>query len=139
MRVKKIDNVYAVRLCENEKIVESIYAVCRAEGIRTATVNAIGAVKFADVGLYSMEEKAYKSNKFNLPLELVSLIGNVTRKGEDIHVHVHASFADEKGNVFGGHLTDAVVSVTCEIFLTELNGEIGRKIDDKTGLTVFDI
>lgn len=140
MKVKKIENVYVVRLCENEKIVESLYEVCRSEKIRLATINAIGAVKSADVGLYSMENKAYKSNKFNVPLELVSLIGNVTQKDNgEAHVHVHASFADENGSIFGGHLEDAVVSVTCEIFITELNGEIKRKVDGKTGLTVFDI
>ena len=139
MKVKKLENVYAVRLLENEKIVESIYEVCRRENINLATVNAIGAVKSARVGLYDLESKKYNRNQFDLPLELVSLMGNVTKKGDDIHVHVHASFADGNGNVFGGHLEDAVISVTCEMFITKLEGEIGRIVDDRTGVTVFDI
>ncbi len=139
MKVQKFDNIYAVRLVPGEEIIKSIETVCEAEKINLATVSAIGAVNTATVGLYNLDEKKYHKNHFDCPLELVSLLGNVTRKDGNAYVHVHASFADSDGKVIGGHLNEAVISATCEMFITVIDGYVCRKTDEITGLQVFDI
>jgi predicted DNA-binding protein with PD1-like motif len=52
---------------------------------------------------------------------------------------MHANFADSKGSVFGGHLNEAVISGICEMFIEKIDGEITRRIDEITGLNIFDL
>ena len=46
--------------------------------------------------------------------------------------------ADEAGNVYGGHLTEAVISGTGELVLTEIEGTVDRKFDEEIGLNLFE-
>ena len=47
--------------------------------------------------------------------------------------------ADETGRVIGGHLNEAKVSATCEIFIRRLEGEVERVLDPSIGLNVLDL
>ena len=53
------------------------------------------------------------------------------------YCHLHMSAADENGRVFGGHLNSAVVSATCEMIITVIDGNADRRFDEKTGLNLF--
>lgn len=90
------------------------------------------------MGLYRVSEQEYVRNVFEQDMELVSLIGNISQKDGEVYLHLHASLADEKGRVVGGHLNEAVISVTGEIWIDPVDGCIGRRVDEKTGLNVWD-
>jgi predicted DNA-binding protein with PD1-like motif len=139
MKFKRFGDIIAVRLNRGEDVISSILTLSQSEGIKLATVSAIGAVDYASFGLYNIENRQYKENRISKPLEIVSLCGNITLKDGAPYLHIHASFADSDGNVFGGHLNEATVSATCEIFIKLIYGSIDRKNDDATGLNIFDI
>lgn len=44
----------------------------------------------------------------------------------------------DKGEVFGGHLNKAVISATCEMVITVINGNVDRSFSDSVGLNLFD-
>ena len=52
--------------------------------------------------------------------------------------HIHMSAGNDRGEVFGGHLNRAVVSATCEMVITVIDGAVERKFDEDIGLNLFD-
>ena len=51
--------------------------------------------------------------------------------------HFHISIGDDEGRVWGGHLNRAVISATCELVVTVLDGRVERKPDPETGLNLM--
>ena len=47
------------------------------------------------------------------------------------------SAGNEKGEVFGGHLNRAIVSATCEMIISTIDGKVDRIFDESTGLNLF--
>ena len=139
MQYKTSGNTIALRVDRGEEIVSCIKTVCEKEHVTFGSISGIGAVDHAVVGLYHVAERKYVSNTFDGELEMTSLLGNATEKDGGVYLHFHAAFAKEDGHVVGGHLNEAVVSGTAEIFIQTAPGTIGRKDDPATGLNVFDL
>ncbi|HIS70011.1 MAG TPA: DNA-binding protein [Candidatus Gallacutalibacter stercoravium] len=137
MEYKVFGNTLALRLDKGEEIVSSLKKVCEQEKIRLGVVSAIGAVNHVVVGLYNVAQQQYHSNTFDRPFELTALTGSVTTKEGEVYLHLHATLADETGAAFGGHLNEAVVSATCELFVQIVSGSIERRVDPDVGLNVF--
>ncbi len=76
---------------------------------------------------------------YNKQLEMISLNGNISVKAGEPYLHLHGAFSDEKYSMIAGHLNKAYISITAEIFITVLNGEINRAVSKQTGLNIFDI
>jgi predicted DNA-binding protein with PD1-like motif len=66
------------------------------------------------------------------------LTGNITRKDGDVYLHIHIAASGEDGSVIGGHLNEARISATAEIFISKFNGNVERKNDHVIGLNVLD-
>ena len=139
MEYRRIDDVYVVRLDVGDEIVKSLTTLCDNENIRSATVQGLGAVNDVSVGYYSLEKKQYLTKVFNQQFEMIALNGNITHKDGKPYLHLHIALSDENYSVFGGHLNSAVVSITAEIYVTALNGEVNRRVNPETNLNIFDI
>jgi len=132
-------NLIALRVDRGEEIVSCVKAVCEKEEVHFGSISGIGAVDHAVVGLYHVADRRYESSALDGEMEMTSLLGNATEKGGQVYLHFHAAFAKADGQVVGGHLNEARVSGTAEIFIHSAPGSIGRKTDPATGLNVFDL
>ncbi|MCR5067822.1 MAG: DNA-binding protein [Erysipelotrichaceae bacterium] len=137
MEYKRIDNVIIARIDRGEEIVKALGLIARAENIRLANINALGAVDDFTVGVYNVEKKQYFKNDFKGAYEIVSLTGSINTMDGRYYSHLHMCAADEEGRAFGGHLNRAVVSATCEMFIYVLDGTVDRFKDPVTGLNLF--
>lgn len=137
MEYRKFGNVIVARIDKEEEILDKIKEISLKENIRLANVNALGATNDFTVGVYNIDEKKYYSNSFKGNFEIVSLTGSVNTMDGEFYTHIHASFGNDKGEVFGGHLNKAVVSATCEMFIYIIDGEVDRFKDEVTGLNLF--
>lgn len=117
----------------------NVKRICEKEGVQLGSITGIGAVNHAVLGLYRVSEKEYTAHTFEREMELTALTGNVTTKDGDIHVHLHADLADDDCHVFGGHLNEAIVSATCELFIHVLKGSVERKPDSDTGIYLMNL
>jgi hypothetical protein len=139
MKYSKRDHTFVIRLERGEEILESLERFCEENRIKSGFFRGIGALKEAELGLYSLKEKKYWSRRFEQPLEITNLTGNISMFKGKPFIHCHATLADKEMRAFGGHLKQGIVSPTCEIFLTEVKPEILRKKDEETGLNLLDI
>ena len=138
MEYARFYNTIVVRIDRGEEILEQLKAIALKEDIRLAQISALGAVGDFTVGVFHTAEKKYYANSFTGDWEIVSLTGSVTRMKGEFYAHLLMSAGGTDGAVVGGHLNRAVVSATCEMFITVLDGEVGRRFDSATGLNLFD-
>ncbi len=137
MEYRKFGNTVMARADRGEEILESIKRIALAENIKLASVSALGAVDDFTVGVYNVEEKKYYSNSFTGSFEIVSLTGTINTMNGEFYAHLHMSAGNDRGEVFGGHLNKAMVSATCEMVITLINGRVDREYDEITGLNLF--
>lgn len=140
MDYRRFDNTYVVRIDRGEEIMKSIEDLAEKEDISLAKIEGLGAADRISIGLYDVPSQKYMKHEYEQPLEITSLIGSITRMNGKPYLHVHITVGDADNHVIGGHLNSARVGGTAEIFVTVLDGEVGRKYDEitGTGLNLFD-
>lgn len=134
MHVFAAGNDYCVRLDPGDEILAAVTDAVEANDIRLAFVSGIGAISRCEIGRYLASEQRYETQVHTGEFEIIALTGNITRKDRMPYVHLHLAFADGDMVMRGGHLTSAIVSVTAEIVIRPLDGEIGRKVHEPTGI-----
>ncbi len=137
MKYKRFDKTIVVRIDRGEEILDKIRELAIAENIKLASVTALGATNDFTVGVFNTAEKKYYANEFKGAFEIVSLTGTINTMDGQFYTHIHMSAGNDKGEVFGGHLNRAVISATCEMTVTVIDGEVDRYRDDDVGLNLF--
>ncbi len=139
MKAIKLNNGFLIKLDRNDMIISSLKNFLDTQNIKTASIQGIGAVQKIEIGRYEVANKKFITKKFYGEFEVVSLIGNITLSPDDnINIHLHIAFADKDYHLFGGHLVEATVSATFEIFVTPYNQTVKRKFDNDTGLNLIE-
>lgn len=137
MKYKRFGSTIVVRIDRGEEILDKIRELALKEDIKLASVTALGATNDFTVGVFNTSEKKYYSNEFKGAFEIVSLTGTINTMDGQFYTHIHMSAGNEKGEVFGGHLNRAVISATCEMIVTVIDGEVDRYHDEDVGLNLF--
>ena len=103
-----------------------------------AELRAIGALKTARLAFYDQSAHTYGEFAVDAPVELLALLGNVSRKDGATFVHAHATLAGHDGACVGGHVAPGCEIFACELLLQELVGEpLEREFDEVTGLALW--
>ncbi len=139
MQYKRFDSTYMLRIDRGEEIMECLTRLCAGEGIRLARVSAIGAVDSAALGVYDLEAQAYRREDLAGFMEIASLSGSVTFMDGKPYLHLHAVLAGQDHAVHGGHVLSLRVGATCEMFVTVMDGEVGRRRDEGLGINLWDL
>lgn len=139
MQYKKFGDLYFIRIDKGEEVIEKLREFGRLSGVKTGSIQGIGASDRITVGVFDLENKTYSQRVYMGQMEITSLIGSITEADGEPYIHLHINFAGEDMLALGGHLNECVISGTCEIALNAIDGVIGRVKDDNTGLNVFDL
>ena len=74
----------------------------------------------------------------NEPLEISSLIGNISLKDGQPFVHAHVILSNARGKTWGGHLASGTIVFACEYTVEVFGGmEFTRLHDEGTGLHLW--
>jgi predicted DNA-binding protein with PD1-like motif len=145
----KFGRVLPMLLPPDKDLVSSIKKACNDNGIRSGTIQtAVGSLQKATI-THPPSDEAKTGTVFSLPkvipgpLQILSLVGVIFEKDSgELHVHIHGSFVDQNGKVYGGHLVEGESPVLrrTEAVISEItNVRMIEKFDEVTGHTEFSI
>ncbi|HCU56126.1 MAG TPA: DNA-binding protein [Clostridiales bacterium] len=134
MEYRVFDDTILVRLDKGDEIVKCLSEVAEKEKLTLASVSGIGATDDFEVGVFDLARSDYDHFHFHTNHEIVCLAGNVTTKDKSPYVHLHITCAGSEGRIVGGHLFEAKISLTAEIFLHKAAGRADRLRDETLGI-----
>lgn len=137
MQFKKFGSKYILKIDKGEEIVSTLKRFCEENKIKLGTIQGIGATNQATVGLFHTVTKEYHTQKLVGDHEITGLMGNISTKDGAVYLHIHINLADAAYHTFGGHLSEAFVSATCELMIDVIDGEVERAFNDEVGLNLY--
>jgi uncharacterized protein len=132
---------FAIALESGDRLMESITRFAAEERLAASEFTAIGAFASAKLACFDPESRGYVDIPVDEQVELASLNGRITRPegGEgDPHLHVHCVLSRRDGSAIAGHLMEAEVRPTAEVFVTDSPTELHRRTDPESGLPLLD-
>jgi uncharacterized protein len=120
-----------------ERALASLRDHARAEDIRAAHFTAIGAFRDCTVAYFDWESRSYHEIEFAEQMEVLVLAGDIAWKDDEPVIHAHVVLGRRDGTTRGGHLREATVRPTLEVFL-EQGGALSRRYDPESGLSLVD-
>ncbi len=105
--------------------------------IRAASFAGLGAFSDAVLAFFDLSRNEYDRIEVGEQVEVLSLVGNMGRHDGEPLVHAHVVLGKRDGTALGGHLVEAHVRPTLEIMVTELDGTLERRRDERTGLPLI--
>jgi predicted DNA-binding protein with PD1-like motif len=108
-------NLIVFRFEDGKDVIESLKRVTKEHKIQSGIIlSGIGMLRNFEISFYSREKAGYVTNKFNEPVELLSLSGNISLRNDETFFHLHVALAKEDTTALGGHLKKAMVHNTLE-------------------------
>lgn len=120
-----------------EEVMKGLESHARRAGIKAAHLTALGAFRSATLAYFNWETKEYDEIPVEEQVEVTSLVGDIgTHEGEPA-VHIHCVLGRPDGSAITGHLLEAHVRPTLELFLTAYDDELPRSIDEESGIPLI--
>lgn len=136
MIFSRYDSVVCIRLAKGEPVVETLTDLCFRLEISSGWIQAIGAVDRIEVGAWNVEQRNYHKQVLEDFYEISSLTGNIMLKEEKPFLHLHVTFAGPDFQALAGHLFEARVNPTLEVFIGISPITLERRFDEETGLSL---
>jgi hypothetical protein len=122
----------AIRLRRGEDVKAAVEAFVSEQKISAGTIiSAVGCLSRARLRMAGATADKQDVRDYDEPLEIVSLVGNVSQK----RMHLHLALSDSDGKVIGGHMKDGcIVDTTLELVIAaEDKLEFNEETDEQTG------
>jgi predicted DNA-binding protein with PD1-like motif len=132
---------YTLQLKKGELLIETLTKFVNEKELKGGWVLGLGGLAWAELGFYDTTAQAYLWTRFDEPLELLNITGNISINDSKPFLHLHATVSDASQYARGGHVKEAEVSGTAEIFIHLWDDKKGfKRSDDKaTGLKLLDL
>jgi uncharacterized protein len=130
---------YIVRIESGDNAIELLTRFLEQQRIEFANLSAAGAVSSVRLGYWNAGRHEYEFRELNEQMEVVSFQGNAALKDGSPFLHLHGAFAREDFSVIGGHIKEARVHPTLEVWLRVEDVAVRRARDAETGLDLLDL
>ena len=143
MQVKLISDkagtrVYAVIFRKGDEVLSGLTDFALQYKVTDASFTAIGALSGALLGWLDPAVKQYRPISVEEQVEVVSMIGDIAAFNGKPVVHAHMVLGHSDGTTQGGHLWEAHVNPTLEVFVTVHPKPLEKRPDDASGMKLID-
>ena len=122
----------------DDEVMATLSAFAEERGIRGAHFTALGAFRSATLAYFDWETKEYEEIAVDEQVEVTAMVGNIGRKEDgSVAVHAHCVLGRRDGSAVTGHLMEATVRPTLELFLSVGTNELTRRPDEESGLDLI--
>ncbi len=145
MQVRKVSEqpngqkVYAIVFGENDDVLSGLTAFAVREKITAGHLTGIGGFSRAKLGCFDFTKKAYRDIPITEQVEVISIIGDVGLLDGKPQVHVHSGVSLHDGQMRAGHLLEATVYPTLEIYFTSVPAKLVKQRNVEQGIAVFNL
>jgi predicted DNA-binding protein with PD1-like motif len=137
MHVLRAGDHCLLKLARGEELHECVQAFCAQERYEHALVFGIGAIESIELGAWDIPTRHYTRKRFDQPMELVSLQGNVSWVDGAPYLHAHVVISGHDFVAWAGHLFTSRVYATVEMWLKPGRGRLERTMDEEIGLKAW--
>ena len=123
---------------KGEYVNKALLETAKNNNITFGWINGIGAIFDPEVGYFDVQKKEYVKKIIEGEYELISLLGNITYKENELFVHSHITFTDTDFRAYGGHLFDCRVAAAGEFIIFKGDEKIERSYNNDIGLHLWD-
>lgn len=131
---------YVLTFQRGEQLTQTLTDFVKEKNIKASWISGLGGAQWAELGFYDFDKQEYIWKRFDTPLEITALQGNVAWMNGEPALHIHGTFAGSDYQAIGGHVKELEVSVTCELHLhTVFDHQLNRSYDTITGANLLDL
>ena len=134
-------SVNLLKLNQGQELLNELARYCEKKGITSAIIlGIIGSLEKAKFGTAPKDGKwGWDFDEYEGHLSILSAQGSLSvYEGEKIfHIHMCAIDPLKPGQLIGGHVEEAIVWATVEIYIGELSYQLERDFDPEVGLTAL--
>ena len=130
---------YAVIFAVGDEVLSGLTEFAEHENIQAAHLSAIGGFRHGLFGWFDEGRKAFRDIPVNQQVEVCSMLGDIGLADGKPQVHIHGVVALEIGETRGGHLLEAFVGPTLELFLTAYPEPLIKEHHEATDLSLFNL
>ena len=143
VKIKAVDTSgttksYVLIFSKGDEVVSGLTEFAQKYQIKSASYTGIGDATTAKVGWYDYDRKMFKIIPINEAAEITSLIGDIALFNGKPVAHSHINLATSDGNSHGGHLLEAFVGPTLEVFVTVYPVTLNKKLNKEFEAGVID-
>jgi predicted DNA-binding protein with PD1-like motif len=131
------EKTFAIVLDKGDEVIGSLLAFAKDNNLSASHFTAIGAFESVTLGFFERDRKDYKKIIIDEQVEVLSLLGDIALADDKRKVHAHVVVGKADGTAHGGHLLEARVWPTLEVFLVESPHHLQREMDKETGLALI--
>jgi uncharacterized protein len=134
------EKTFAIVFDTGDEVVANLLAFAKEQKLAASHFAGIGACEHVTLGFFELGSRDYKKIPINEQVEVMSLIGNIAlEESGEPKVHAHMVVGLQDGTAHGGHLLEAHVRPTLEVFLVESSKPLRRKMNAEVGLALIDL
>ncbi len=143
MKVQLISNAngakqYAVIFSKGDEAYSGLLDFAEKYHVTSGHFTAIGALSSVDLAWFDPQKKMYLANPIHEQVEVASMIGDFALYRGKPALHTHMVVGHRDGTTSGGHVIEAIVSPTLEVFVTVDAVPLQKRYDPETDLTLID-
>ena len=120
-----------------DEVMARLVAFAKEQQLEASDFTALGAFSSALLGFFDVEEKDYRKIPVDEQVEVLTLVGNITRDDGEPKVHAHVMLGCADGAARGGHLLEGHARPTLELILAESPVQLRRRFDPESGLALI--